>query len=475
MEQTSVFIKRFLAFLTGPIISTGISFLIVPLITWLVSPSEFGKASMYTLVISLFSLVVFAGIDQAFVREYHETNDKSSLFMNSLFIPLFFSFLASLIVFFSWRFFSLVLFGEEDFFSAIIFVVAFPFTVLERFNLLSIRMEEKARLYSLLTILRQLMRAPLLIVSLYYFRNFHGIILAEAGAQIILPFFSGYAARKSWKLFFSLDRKLIKDLLRFGLPLLPATILMWLFNGMATMSLRYWSTFEEIGIYSSAFKLISVLNIFNGAFSLFWVPTAYRWYKEGIDSRKFERVGNMLCLFMTFVGFVIISSRELVVLLLSPEYGKSASVMPFLVFIPVMYSVSEVTVLGINFSKRTEYHIIVSFLCLIANSVSNYSLVSRFGAKGAAISMGIGYIVFFWARTFFAYRAWKKFKISEYAINISLLVLYAMSTEFDSFQLLFQGIIFFVWGVLNRYFLLKFLIFGFTLVQNKFLRKLKAP
>lgn len=450
MESFADFIKRFLAFLTGPVVAAGISFLIVPLTTWLVSPSEFGKASMYTLVISLFSLVVFGGIDQAFVREYHETKDKSSLFMNSLSLPLFFSFLASIIVFFSWRFFSLLLFGAEDFFSAIMFVAAFPFTVLERFNLLTIRMEEKAKLYSLLTILRQLIRAPLLLLSLYYFRNFHGIILAEALAQIILPFFSGYAARKSWNVFFPFDRKLIKELLRFGLPLLPATILMWLFNGMATMSLRYWSTFEEIGLYSSAFKLISVLNIFNGAFSLFWVPTAYRWYKEGVDSQKFDRVGNILCVFMTFVGFVIILSRKVIIHLLSPEYAKSADIMPFLIFIPVMYAISEVTVLGINFSKKTEFHILISLISLSANSLSNYIFVPRIGAQGAAISMGISYIVFFWARTFFSYRAWKKMNLSGYAANISLLVVFAFSVQIDFLQGIFQSIILLLWFIMNR-------------------------
>lgn len=466
MEQASIFIKRFLAFLAGPVVAAGISFLIVPLTTWLVSPSEFGKASMYTFVISLFSLIVFVGIDQAFVREYHETKDKSSLFMNSLSLPLFLSFLVSLIVFFSWHFFSLVLFGEEDFFTAMMFVVAFPFTVLERFSLLSIRMEEKAKLYSLLTILRQLIRAPLLLVSLYYFRNFHGIILAEAFSQIILPFFSGYAARKNWNLSFDFDRKLIKELLRFGFPLLPATILMWLFNGMATMSLRYWSTFEEIGLYSSAFKLISVLNIFNGAFSLFWVPTAYRWYKEGIDIKKFERVGSMLCVFMTFVGFAIILSRKIIIILLSPEYAKSADIIPFLIFIPIMYSVSEVTVLGINFSKRTELHILVSLISLIVNSLSNYILVPRIGAQGAAIAMGISYISFFWSRTFFAYRVWNKMKLSGYAGNISILAVFAFSAQIDVFQGVFQSFILLFWFIINRKLILNILFVVFKKMQQ---------
>lgn len=450
MESISLFVKRFLAFLAGPVISAGISFLIVPLTTWLVSPAEFGKASMYTLVVSLFSLVVYLGIDQAYVREYNESGDRRGLFMNSLILPLLFSLVVSSVVFLSWKTFSSTLFGKEDFLPAILFVVAFPFTVLERFNLLSIRMEEKARVYSLLTILRQLLRAPLLIFFLYYFRNFHGVIFAEASAQVLLPIFSGYVARKNWSTRFNLDKSLIKTLLCFGLPLLPASLLMWLFNGTATMSLRYWSSFEALGLYAAAFKIIAALNIFNVAFSTFWVPTAYRWYQEGVDIKKYEKVGNILCIIMTFIGFIVIITRNYVVLLLSPSYRAAADVMPFLVFIPVMYAISEVTVVGINFSKKTVYHIAITALSLTTNLFFNFLLVPKIGAKGAAISMGISYIVFFWSRTFFSRKLWKYFSILKYIINILLLIAFTFSIYINVLSTIIQVTILIVWYIVNR-------------------------
>ncbi len=466
MESISVFVHRFLAFLSGPVVAACISFLIVPLTTWFISASEFGKASMYTLVVSLFSLVVYLGIDQAYVREYHEAKDRKALFMNSLIMPLLFSLIVSLAVFFSWRVFSFALFGEEDFIPAILFVVAFPFTVLERFNLLSIRMEEKAKLYSLLTILRQLLRAPLLLLFLYYFRNFHGVIFAEASAQVLLPIFSGYAARKNWSTCFNLDKGLIKLLFRFGLPLLPASVLMWLFNGMTTMSLRYWSSFEALGLYSAAFKIIAALQIFNTAFSTFWAPTSYRWHQEGVGIKKYEKVGNILCLIMIFIGFLVIAARNYIVLLLSPGYSTAAVVMPFLVFIPVMYAVSEVTVIGINFSKRTEYHIVITALSLITNIFFNFLLVPRIGAEGAAISMGLSYIVFFWSRTLISCYLWQNFRVFGYAWNIILLVTFASSVFLESYQKSIQFTLFLIWLFINRHYL-RFLAYQISKIATR--------
>lgn len=70
---------------------------------------------------------------------------------------------------------------------------------------------------------------------------------------------------------------------------------MWLFNGMDKIALRYWSSFDEIGLYAAAFKVVSVLLIFNGAFCAFWAPTAFRWYEEKVPVEKFDKVGEFLC------------------------------------------------------------------------------------------------------------------------------------------------------------------------------------
>ncbi|WP_233185629.1 polysaccharide biosynthesis C-terminal domain-containing protein [Thermotoga sp. SG1] len=64
--------------------------------------------------------------------------------------------------------------------------------------------------------------------------------------------------------------------------------------------------------------------------------------------------------------------------------------------------ISETTVLGINFTKKTYWHIVVTGVSAIANFVGNQLLVPYFGAKGAAISTGLSYVLFFTLRTLIA-------------------------------------------------------------------------
>jgi O-antigen/teichoic acid export membrane protein len=74
-------------------------------------------------------------------------------------------------------------------------------------------------------------------------------------------------------------------------------------------------------------------------------------------------------------------------------------IFPFLLFSPIMYSVSETTVVWINFKKKTYWHIVITAVSALVNYIGNALLVPVYAARGAAISTGVSYIVFFWMRT----------------------------------------------------------------------------
>jgi len=92
MSDTSkTFLKRLAGFSIGPIVGAFIGFILVPIQTWLIDPSQLGKAAMYTMAFSLTSLFLNLGIDQAYVREYNAEKNKKNLFWNSFLIPFVFS------------------------------------------------------------------------------------------------------------------------------------------------------------------------------------------------------------------------------------------------------------------------------------------------------------------------------------------------------------------------------------------------
>lgn len=79
-DSPKQFIKRFIGFSMGPILSAIISFFTVPITTYFVVPTEFGKASMYTMALSISSMFIFLGMDQSFTRELIQKKIKNLYF-----------------------------------------------------------------------------------------------------------------------------------------------------------------------------------------------------------------------------------------------------------------------------------------------------------------------------------------------------------------------------------------------------------
>ncbi|TKH00449.1 lipopolysaccharide biosynthesis protein, partial [Peribacillus simplex] len=93
--------------------------------------------------------------------------------------------------------------------------------------------------------------------------------------------------------------------------------------------------------------------------------------------------------------------------LLGPEYQEASKILPFLVFMPLMYTISETTVLGINFYKKPKWHIVIAGVSCICNIIGNWVLVPQFGGLGAALSTAFSFIVFFMLRTHISLKYYK--------------------------------------------------------------------
>lgn len=423
-------LKQFRDFGFGPIIGMFISMLTVPVTTRLLSPEEYGKSSMFTLFQSLFLIIGLLGLDQGYVRFYNNKElDKSKLFQNILFLPMCLCLFLILICIFFYKPISIFLFGSVEIGLIIAFCFFIPILLLHRFFLLEIRMALKGKLYSLLNIISHIDNfVVLLLFLIFYQKSFRSIVYATVIGMFINTIICFIFINKDFlKVKFSISKDLQKDLLKFSLPLVPATILSWLLNSFDKVGLRSWSNFQELGLYAAAFKIVALLNVFQNIFTTAWVPIAYKWNEDNIKKEKFEQVSSIVLVLMTCLFAFIIVFRDLIMLFLGSEFRNTSNIFVFLLFVPVMYTISETTCLGINFSKKTKYNLYISIITVVLNLLGNYILIPKYGALGAAISTCISYIIFFWGRTLFSRKEWFKFKLSKYIINQLLLLCFGIN------------------------------------------------
>ena len=420
-------IKKFGGFSIGPIVGAIIGFITVPVITYFISPEEYGKTSMFTLAQGTVSILVYLGMDQAFVREFHVLrNNLNKLIVNSVIIPVACVVIVDIIILLQTEYISAVLFDNKNEFIAVYaLAVLLPFMVIENFALLKIRMEEKGAEYSFFTVLLKLLGLVFTILFfIFYEKSFRSVVYAMALAEIANGLVLCIVSMKKiqFKLQY-LDRQLILKMLMFGLPLIPASMLNWVLSSMDKIMLRAMCNYEALGLYAAAFKVVSALGIIQTCFTLFWTPVAYRWYESKKENRYFAKVSEIISLLMIVMCLCLLLLKDLVAFLLGEEFSEAIYIFPFLVLYPIMYTMSETTAVGIGFSRKTQYNILVSALSGGINIGLNFLLIPLYQGTGAAIATGISYIVFFWARTLISRKLWWKFTMGKYLIYTIIIII----------------------------------------------------
>lgn len=402
MIETKNILKKFLSYSIGSYLAIIIGFFSTPVVTRLFLPSEFGKFSLILVFVNLFFIGSLMGLDFTYQRYYCEINitEKFSLLRKCLKFSLL-SFFIIVGICFILKEIILKYFQIESISVMIVVFILIFITIINRFFGITLIMQQKTKIYSILQVMAQILNI-IILLSLYYFNG--GTYLILLYSNIIIVFFT-----TAFYIYFSrnifLEKKNTikikdKDLLKYGIPMAFTTGLTWLFQSIDKIFLSCYSNDQELGYYSAAFKIVSVLIVLQASISTFWNSIAYDIYIKNSKERKFfEKNAIYISCLMFFISIFLLILKPLIYIFLGSKYQNSIDIFPFLLLIPVMQSISDITGIGINFSKKTIYSTIISLIVASINVLGNYLLVPIFGALGAAISSGISYIIFFILRT----------------------------------------------------------------------------
>lgn len=440
--------RKFLSFSVGNWIVLIIGFISTPLITRIMDPTEYGKFGFFNLYASIVMLVITCGLDQSYVRFFYEEEEenRNKLLFESIKIPLILNLILSCIIIIFRVPVSKYIISEYNLSFIVLFTLNIVLLSIGRFSLLTVRMKQKGRLYSMLQVMQKV--TYLMSIGLFfmiYNNKFLTLAYATLVSNLVLVVVSIFAERDSWN-FKDIKGKKLKnsqiDILKYGIPLVFTALVSWLFQSADRMAIKAYYGGEvglyQAGIYTSANNIIAILNILQSSFANFWLPVALEKYeKSPEDTKFFTNINDIVSFLMFGVGIGLILFKDVIVLLLGGKFRAASYIMPFLVFMPVLYTMSEVSVGGINFKKKPKYHIIIASLACLFNVVGNSILVPILGSKGAAISTGLAYIVFYYARTLISVRLYKvDYHIGRTTITVVAMLVLALYSSFKEFSMI---------------------------------------
>jgi O-antigen/teichoic acid export membrane protein len=431
-------LKNFLKLSIGNWINIVVALLTTPIITRMFLPEEYGKFSMYNLAMNLLLLISLLGTDQSFMRFYTSEN-RSTLVKKCLNITLSMFGIISLITIVFRKYFSNVLFDKYDNTLIILILVGLLIQIILKFLQTDIRMRQDAILFSSINVLTKVSNVVITIaIAKIYGNNYYSLILAYVISSLIVVITIFVIDRNKLSLAESHSKIRYKDIFNYGIPYMSSLLVFWLFQSFDKIALKYLSNYLEVGVYVATMKLVMIFNIIQNSFMNFWTPVSFEYYRKEDNSHIF--FNNMFLsvgFFLLILGNVVIMFSDLTAFILGQSYKQSTNVLPFLIFVPILYTVSEITVIGINFLKRTGYHLFIATVACFVNIGLNYLIIPLFGAKGAAFATAIGYIVFFILRTYISTKLYDVgYEVSKFYFGLTVLFAYAMYATFNTFSII---------------------------------------
>lgn len=403
--------KKIAAFALGPIAGAALGFITLPIIAWFFSQEDIGRLAMLNVVTSFSTLLFSLGLDQAYVREFHETKSKPRL-IKTVLLPGFILLTITLFVLLSFdNTISKWLFEIDSLLLSIMVSAVVLSTFIARFLSLILRMNERGLAYSMSQVLPKLLL--ILIICGYVIfqanKDITNLVTANVTATLTVCLVYAWNTRKEWLagLKEKIDFKYLKELLDFGVPLIFGGLAFWGLTAIDKIFLKELSSYDQLGLYSVSVSFAAAATIFQSIFSTVWAPTVYKWAAAGENLDKIHKV-NRYVLFIIIILFCMVGLLSWIITSILPENYAAVQwiVIPCLGF-PLLYTLSETTVVGIGITRRSSFAMLAAFIAFIINVTGNYLLVPKLGATGAAISTCIAFWFFFILRTEFAIYLWK--------------------------------------------------------------------
>ncbi|MEX2106840.1 MAG: oligosaccharide flippase family protein [Solirubrobacterales bacterium] len=394
------------AYTAASILSKVIAVALLPLYTRYLTPADYGAAEvMFASVVSV-SIVVRLGLIEALLRFYYKGGEDPAAVVKSTFAGLFwFATIGALLALPFATPISEALLNPEalDSSEALLKEQAtelvrisigglWVLTMFE-FMLTLFRLEERARAFFVTTILNVLAAIGLTVVL---------VVGADEGARGLLlgSYASGAAfvlalAVLQWRrLSLRFDRALLRRLLRFGLPTMPAEVSLYLLNLADRIIIFRTLGPTEAGLYSVAVKFAQGVNVLVRGFQLAWPPLAYS-IRDDEEARGFY--ATVVTLFTAGCAFVVtgmwLFSRWIVRALAAPEFFDSYEAIGLISAAVTLYALYMVMVVILGRTGRTEFNFPAAIAALATNVVLNLILVPPLGIVGAGLALVASYIV----------------------------------------------------------------------------------
>jgi O-antigen/teichoic acid export membrane protein len=204
------------------------------------------------------------------------------------------------------------------------------------------------------------------------------------------------------------DRPLLREMQRFGLPLVPAALALIVINFSDRFFLAHLVDLDEVGVYEMGMRVASAMVLLLTAFRMAWPAFAYSIEDDDEAKRTYAFVLTYLVYITSWVALALGLLAPWIVEVLSSDssFDEGARVVAILAFAKAAYAAYIVMAIGVGRARRTQFNWVITGAAAAVNVGANLLLVPSYGMFGSAAATAAAFAVLFLGMTWYAQRVY---------------------------------------------------------------------
>lgn len=376
----------------GTLCTKVASYFLLPLYTGILNTSEYGMVELFNTFILLLVPIINFHIDQGVfrylisnrnnrnkIKGYISTTILFTLFSSIIFILLYFCFNPFITVQFKYLLIANIIFnnfstillqicrglGKNTDYSSTSFIIAITTMILNIIFLTSFGMKVDGILYGSLI----------------------GYIIGIVFVTFKLKLFKLVNIK-------NINKKSLKEMLKYSLPLIPSEISWWIFSVSDRYVILWFINMAATGILSIVYKFSSIINIIYNVFNMSLTENISIHINDNDIDKYFNKIfNNIMKLFVSGNLLVIAYMPVIFKTMVNNSYIDAYKYIP----IAILSSIFQMTsgMLGTIYAakKNTKSIAITSALAAFINLIVDLVLVKSVGIYAAVISTLVSYLV----------------------------------------------------------------------------------
>jgi O-antigen/teichoic acid export membrane protein len=369
-----------------------IPFLIVPYMTALLTPEQFGIAATYIMYISFFLLVIGFELNRFIDVKYFQVDDEEFSRNLSTVVSLVFIWSMTILIMTTLSR-SFIPNSEISFIWICLIPTAVFFKFVNILNVNLLRNEDNPKLYGVYSIFETTTYSFISLLLAWAYHSWTSKGVGQIASMCLFGVFGFIRLKRHYNLTFNIDKEIFRKAVLYSIPFVfGLNLANNIFFNSDKIILNHFFDFSTVGIYAIAYSFASIVGFVTDSFMKAWSPIFYRKLKN--NDRSVDRQSILIFILLGFVTIVSIALvRFIMPFMIDESYNEAVIIMPYIAVLFIIRNGEQLLLFYINYYGKTGVLYAVVILTILSSVVAAYFLVKFYGMIGMAISMNL-FVIF---------------------------------------------------------------------------------